>query len=123
MNRDNRCKTAAGLSKLWDRSKFDRIRAADGAEKFFGRRLAIHLMMQPVIAETILSDDVLTGQGFLARSLLAWPGSTIGSRPYSSVDLSSDRDLATYLDRVTDLLERAPPLRAETRNELVCCQR
>ena len=66
------------------------MRAADGAAKYFGRRLALHLMMQPVIAETILSDNVLTGQGFLARSLLAWPTSTIGSRQYVEVDLAAD---------------------------------
>jgi hypothetical protein len=118
MNQDNRSKSAAGLSKLWDAGEFDRIRAGDGAEKFFGRRLALHLMMQPVIAEGVLSDEVLTGQGFLARSLLAWPTSTIGTRQYVEEDLSSDNELARYRRTITELLARPLPLEPEARNEL-----
>ena len=77
VNKDNRTKSAASFSKLWDNGRFDRVRAGDGAAKYHGRRLALHLMVQPIIAESVLSDDVLTGQGFLARCLLAWPASTI----------------------------------------------
>ena len=75
-------------------------------------------MMQPVIAESVLSDEVLTGQGFLARSLLAWPTSTIGTRQYVEVDLSSDGDLARYRRTITELLDQRLRLQPETRNEL-----
>jgi len=118
MNRDNRTKSAASFSKLWDNGRFDRVRAGDGAAKYCGRRLALHLMVQPIIAESVLSDDVLTGQGFLARCLLAWPASTIGTREYQDVDLSHDPDLARYWVRMRDLLAAAPPLQQGTRNEL-----
>lgn len=118
MNSDNRTKSAAGLSKLWDRGEFDRVRSGDGAEKFFGRRLAMHLMMQPIIAESVLSDDVLTGQGFLARSLLAWPSSTIGTRCYREIDLRTDPEMIRYWARMETLLARGYSLRPETRNEL-----
>jgi Protein of unknown function (DUF3987) len=118
MNRDNRMKSAAALSSLWDGGEFDRIRAADGAERFFGRRLAMHLMFQPVVAETILSDDLLTGQGFLARSLLAWPTSMIGTRQYVEQDLSTDPALVRYRQVITNLLGRPPTLYAQTRNAL-----
>lgn len=118
MNRDNRTKSAASFSKLWDNGRFDRVRAGDGAAKYYGRRLALHLMVQPIIAESVLSDDVLTGQGFLARCLLAWPASTIGTREYQDVDLSQDPELARYWLRMRDLLEVAAPLRQGTRNEL-----
>lgn len=118
MNRDNRTKSAASFSKLWDNGRFDRVRAGDGAAKYYGRRLALHLMVQPIIAESVLSDDVLTGQGFLARCLLAWPASTIGTREYQDVDLSHDPDLARYWVRMRDLLAAVPPLQQGTRNEL-----
>jgi len=118
MNRDNRTKSAASFSKLWDNGRFDRVRAGDGAAKYYGRRLALHLMVQPVIAESVLSDDVLTGQGFLARCLLAWPTSTIGTREYQDIDLSHDPELARYWARMRDLLEAALPLRQGARNEL-----
>lgn len=118
MNRDNRTKSAAGFSKLWDSGEFSRIRAGDGAAKFYGRRLAMHVMVQPVIAERVLSDDVLCGQGFLPRCLLAWPNSTVGTRQYVEADLSRDPALARYWSRMAELLAAAPILRTGTRNEL-----
>jgi hypothetical protein len=118
MNRDNRTKSAAGFSRLWDCGEFSRVRSGDGAAKFYGRRLALHVMLQPVIAEKVLSDDVLTGQGFLARCLLSWPESTIGSRRYVEHDLSTDPAMLAYWDRMRFLLRLSPRLRADTRNEL-----
>ncbi len=118
MSRDNRTKSAAGLSKLWDSGEFSRVRSGDGAAKFYGRRLALHLMVQPVLAESLLSDDLFTRQGFLARCLLAWPTSTIGVRVYAEADLSTDADMARYWTRMNDLLRRDPSLRHGTRNEL-----
>lgn len=118
MSRDNRTKSAAGFSKLWDSGEFARIRAGDGAAKFYGRRLAMHVMVQPVIAERVLSDDVLTGQGFLPRCLVAWPASTVGTRSYCDADLSRDPALARYWSRMRDLLTAPLPLREGSRNEL-----
>lgn len=118
MNKDNRAKSAAGLSKLWDDGRFDRVRAGDGATKYYGRRFAMHLMVQPIIAECLLSDDVLTGQGFLARCLLAWPKSTIGTRQYQDVDLSHDAALERYWARMRDLLAAMPTMVTGSRNEL-----
>jgi hypothetical protein len=118
MNRDNRTKSAAGFSKLWDSGEFSRIRAGDGAAKFYGRRLAMHVMVQPVIAERVLSDDVLCGQGFLPRCLVAWPASTVGTRTYQAADLSRDPALARYWSRMRDLLTEPLTLREGSRNEL-----
>jgi Protein of unknown function (DUF3987) len=118
MNAENRMKSAAGLSRLWDVGEFDRVRAGDGAQKYCGRRLSMHLMIQPVIAESVLSDDILTGQGLLARALLSWPTSTIGHRPYVETDLTAHPDLARYHRHVSALLEREPILRAGSPNEL-----
>ena len=80
MNSDNRLKTVAGLSGLWGGEALDRVRAGDGATTFYGRRLAAHLMVQPVAARPLLSDPVATGQGFLARFLITEPPSAIGTR-------------------------------------------
>lgn len=118
MSRDNKAKSAAGFSKLWDNGEFSRIRAGDGASKFFGRRLSMHVMVQPVIAERVLSDDVLCKQGFLPRALLAWPNGTAGTRLYESIDLSIDPALARYWSRMRDLLIEPPILRQGSRNEL-----
>jgi hypothetical protein len=118
MSRDNRTKSAAGFSKLWDSGEFARIRAGDGASKFYGRRLAMHVMIQPVIAERVLSDDVLSGQGFLPRCLIAWPETTVGTRMYCATDLTQDEALGRYWERMRSLLLGKPILRTGTQNEL-----
>jgi hypothetical protein len=118
MNSDNKLKSAAGLSKLWDEGVFDRVRAGDGASKHYGKRLAMHLMIQPSVAETVLGDDVLTGQGLLARNLLAWPDSTIGDRPYVEEDLSADPALVAYHNRMRVLVAREPILAKGSTDEL-----
>lgn len=118
MSNENRTKSAAGFSRLWDNGEFSRVRSGDGAAKFFGRRLALHVMVQPVIAESVLSDDVLTGQGFLARCLMAWPESTIGMRAYVEADLSTDPAMLAYWACIRERLRASHPLRTGTRNEL-----
>jgi hypothetical protein len=118
MSQDHRVKTAASLSKLWDVGEFDRIRAGDGGSKYYGKRLALHLMLQPVIAETVLSDEVLTGQGFLARCLLSWPTSTIGKRAYVETDLTADPDMRRYWNCIRGFLSMPPTMHPECRNEL-----
>ena len=118
MSSDHRMKSAAGLSKLWDRGEFDRVRGADGAHKYYGRRLALHLMVQPVVAETLLGDPLLCGQGFLARTLLCWPGTRIGTRRYLETDLQADPALIEYRRVMTGLLDRASPVRPEAPQEL-----
>jgi Protein of unknown function (DUF3987) len=118
MTKETVTRTAGTLSKLWDSGTLDRVRASDGAVKLYGRRLALHLMAQPVIAERALSDDVLTGQGFLARCLLAWPESTAGSRPYRAEDLRDDPAMIQYHSRMAHLMRLPLPLADKQRNEL-----
>ena len=118
MSAEHRTKTAASLARLWDKGEFDRVRVGDGASKHYGKRTALHLLLQPVIAESVLSDDMLTKQGFLARCLLSWPPTRAGTREYVERDLSGDAALAIYWRRMRALLDRQPPLRPGTRNEL-----
>lgn len=120
MGREQKTRTAAALSKLWDKGTFDRVRAkADEAgAKHYGKRLALHFMVQPVIAEAVLSDPILCGQGFLPRCLLAWPTSTIGGRDYNRADLSEHPALRRYWAKVHALLDLPYPLADGTRNQL-----
>ena len=80
MNSENRLKTVAGLSSLWDGQAINRTRAGDGATTLYGRRLSAHLMIQPVAARPLLDDPMASGQGFLARFLITEPSSAIGKR-------------------------------------------
>ncbi|HQD14955.1 MAG TPA: DUF3987 domain-containing protein [Ottowia sp.] len=118
MSKETVTRTAGTLCKLWDSGTLDRVRALDGAVKLHGRRLALHLLAQPVIAERALSDDVLAGQGFLARCLLAWPQSTAGTRPYLSESVRDDAALGRMAYRLSELHREPLPLAQGSRQEL-----
>lgn len=118
MNSENRMKTVSGLSKFWDGDPINRARAADGVKTYYGRRLSAHMMVQPVIADTLLGDPTAKDQGFLARFLLCQPESTIGSRLRETHSPNSDFALSTYSARLGHLLRSALPLKEGTRNEL-----
>lgn len=67
MNDDNRLKTAAMLSELWDGKPIKRVRALDGVTILPGRRLALHVMIQPDAAAGFLCNETLRDQGLLSR--------------------------------------------------------
>ncbi|MBA3671861.1 MAG: DUF3987 domain-containing protein [Gemmatimonadaceae bacterium] len=118
MSQDNAMRTVGALCKLWDDGSSDRIRAGEGSSKIYGRRLALHMMVQPVIAEKILSDELLVGQGFLARCLLAWPTTTAGTRVYRVVDPYADAEIRRYADGIRALLSAAPRVQQDRPAEL-----
>ena len=80
MNDDNRVKTAALLSELWDGKPITRVRASDGVSILTGRRLAMNVMVQPNAAAAFLSNPSLRDQGLLSRVLVAKPASIAGTR-------------------------------------------
>lgn len=109
MNADNRLKTMAGLSMLWNGDPLNRTRAGDGATTLRGRRLAAHLMVQPVAARPLLADPQASGQGFLARFLITEPPSAIGTRLRRGHEPASEAALADFAARLTHILETPMP--------------
>ena len=118
MTKETVARTAGTLCKLWDVGTLDRVRAGDGATKLHGRRMALHLMAQPVIAEAALGDALLSGQGFLPRCLLAWPTSTAGSRPYVDESMRDDPALIALARRLGDLHRLPLPVSPDDEQEL-----
>jgi len=118
MSPENQLKTAAGLSGLWDGKPIDRVRGMDGASKIYGRRVSIHIMVQPNVASLFLGNEMLAGQGLLARCLTAFPESTAGTRTYNPIDISQHPALRQYNARMLDILETSLPLAEGKRNEL-----
>ena len=106
------------MNKFWDGDPINRTRAGDGVMTFYGRRLCAHLMVQPIIADTLLNDPAARDQGFLARVLNCNPPSTIGTRLRETCSSSSDATLATYSARISELLRSDMPLAEGSRNEL-----
>ena len=110
MSTDNKLRTGAGLSDLWDGAPIKRVRAGDGTSVLPGRRLAMHLMAQPDVARTLLSDRALLDQGLLSRILTCYPESAIGTRLWREPSAETPRELNRYHARLMDLLEAPLPL-------------
>jgi Protein of unknown function (DUF3987) len=115
---DHRLKTAATLSTLWDGAGIRRLRAGDNIADLPGRRLALHLMVQPDAAAAFLSDPILRDQGLLSRLLIAVPESLAGTRIWKEPADDLDDDLRRYVAAILGLLERPAPAANHAGNEL-----
>lgn len=118
MSDDSRLRSAASLSELWDGAPIKRIRAGDGVMLLYGRRLAIHLMMQDEPARRFLSDPLLRDQGLLSRVLISAPASIAGTRLWREARAEDDQALRRFEQRMLDLLRKNLPLAEGKRNEL-----
>ena len=124
MNSENKQKTLTAFSKLWDGDAIKRTRAGDGTTTLFGRRMSLHLMIQPIVAEGLLSDPLAIQQGFLPRCLVCQPPSNIGSRWVDidgTAEEMSDADATTFLRyrvRLLDILRAKMPSADERGQEL-----
>jgi hypothetical protein len=118
MSDEAKLRTAAGLSKLWDDGETPRVRAGDGATMLPGRRLTVHLMVQPDVAGIMLNDRLLADQGLLSRFLITAPDSAAGLRLWHEPKPESGAALKKYGVRLLDILERPLPLVTGKSNEL-----
>jgi uncharacterized protein DUF3987 len=118
MSQDNKLKTAAGLSEVWDGKPIRRVRSGDGATVLPGRRLSAHLMVQPAVADILFRDCLLAEQGLLSRWLPTAPDTAAGTRLWREEQIETDRDIKRYGARLLAILETPMPLRAGTANEL-----
>jgi Protein of unknown function (DUF3987) len=109
MNPDNRLKTAAAMSSLWGKGIVKRLRAGDGAQILPGRRVSMHLMVQPGVGSLLLGDGQLADQGMLSRLLVTAPDSLAGQRPWRDPKPESAWALAKYHAHLTAILRRPPP--------------
>ena len=103
---ENQAATGAMLSKLWDGSPIKRIRAdrESGTQILYGRRLCVHLMVQPDIAGKLLGNKAVRNQGLLSRILVVSPKSLKGSRFWREPDESHHEALRKYHGRLGRLL-------------------
>ncbi|PZF75259.1 DUF3987 domain-containing protein [Aestuariivirga litoralis] len=108
MRDESRLRVLTGLSELWDGSALRRTRAADGAVHLRGRRLCLHLMVQPNVAPLLLSDEMASGQGFLSRLLVCAPTSMQGKRFQRDVQPWARQAVDLYTKVIGDLLDRSP---------------
>lgn len=114
MNSDNRQKTLAALNDLWQGNPIRRTRAGEGSLSLFGRRLAVHLMVQPSVARAFMADPQTSDTGFLPRFLITEPPSTIGTRLQTHIR-HDDEGLEAFERRLTEVLATPLPMDPESR--------
>lgn len=114
MASENRQKTLAALNDLWQGNPIRRTRQGEGSYTLYGRRLAVHLMVQPGVARAFMADPMSADTGFLPRFLICEPPSTIGTR-LQSLTRNDNGALSAFAGRLRAILDRALPMDAETR--------
>lgn len=113
MNSENRQKSLAAFNDLWQGNAIRRTRSGDGHQSLYGRRLAIHLMVQPTVARDFMADPLAADTGFLPRFLICEPTSTIGTRLHAGAK-NDWPALSRFADRLEAILERPMPIDPET---------
>lgn len=100
-------RTIAMLSRLWQGDRIDRVRATNREHLvLFGRRLSMHLLVQPEVANRMLGKPLYRSQGILARWLIAAPDSLAGTRLHNPgmPDAAEDPRIRKFWHAVGELL-------------------
>ena len=118
MNDENRIRMAAGLSKFWDGQKIKRTFAGDGTTALSGRRLSLHLMLQPDLASEFMNDRRLEDQGLHSRILIAAPDSLVGRRLQGEFDPQWDNNIKAFAHRINHVFDQGYRVIDGTQNEL-----
>lgn len=99
MQDENQAATGASLSHLWDGKPVKRVRTT-GFEIHYGRRLSLHLMVQPGVALKLFGNKALRDQGLMSRILVAFPKSLRGGRFWREVTDDTWKRLREYQEKL-----------------------
>ena len=97
--------TYAALNTIWDSGEISMDRKISESFSVKNGRVTYAIMLQPAIALQLFknSGNTMRGIGFLARSFMLFPSSTIGTRQY----IEPTDDMAdTFLLRIEELLKK-----------------
>jgi hypothetical protein len=119
MSPENRMKTTAGLSQLWDGSAVNHVLAdQERSINMSDRRFSAHLGIQPELMLPLLADSTFFNQGILARFLVSVPDSNIGYRPFRRPEKIDLKTIKAFAFAVRNLLKADPPYRSEKSHAL-----
>jgi hypothetical protein len=108
MSAEHRAKTAGVFNGLWDAGHLSVSRATGGRVERYGRRVALHWLIQPSAGAEAVSDPLLSDLGFWPRFLAAWPAplSPRLARPFQPDTLP---EVGRYWQRGDELLREQLP--------------
>jgi len=110
MRDEKRAAGIAWLLKAWGGETVDSMTRGDGLSVLVGRRVSMHVLMQPVILKALLADPLAQGQGWIARTLVAEPRSLAGTRMFRSDQVAAYKrpDVQRYYSALRALLDLLP---------------
>jgi putative DNA primase/helicase len=106
MGTESVVRNLALLNVLWDGGEIAIDRRSKPSFLLRDRRLSLGLMVQPQTLRAFIAKAgaLPRGSGFLARLLIAWPGSTQGQRAYRAAPASMDH-VGRFEARIRALLD------------------
>jgi hypothetical protein len=107
MTDDNRLKTGAAFSALWDGKETKRSRGGDGNYTVRGQRVNLHLLIQPLAADRLFGDPVLSDQGMISRVLPNRPEPAAGTREWTELRESDCAAMSVFKNQM-DAIIRTP---------------
>lgn len=114
MSSGNDLAFAAAFSNLWDGKDINKVRSGTGSINLPGRRLALHMSIQPLVAQRLFANNELRDQGILSRVLVAMPDSLKGTRflredeETLSARHRAKESLNKFGEKIVGLLSRQP---------------
>ena len=112
MGKESVMRNLALLNKLWDGGRYQSDRSDEERSRDVrGARLTMGLMIQESTLRAFFdqSNGLARGTGFLARFLVAWPDSTMGTRFYTP-PVAGSPALSAFKRRITELLNQPVPI-------------
>jgi hypothetical protein len=107
MSADSKLRTISGFNQLFDGTSLKRVVSTDDLKALHGRRIAMHLLVQPIVADLFFGDPILDGLGFLSRILAAMPDELAGLRPkFNPADVQNLSNLSRFSGAVSMFLEK-----------------
>lgn len=103
---NNTTKFISLLNRMWDGKDFISHRKTTKSFTITDRRLTVSLMIQPLLMQQMVAKDqgIVRQSGFMARSLMAYPESLMGTRFYEEPS-DTLANLDSFHDRITDCLD------------------
>ncbi len=111
MNSDSIMRNLSQLNVLWDGGKLSIGRRTSESFEVTGVRLTVALQVQEPTLRAFFekSGALARGTGFLARFLIAWPQSTMGTRFYEEPPDHCPA-LTAFNQRMREVLNQSPPM-------------
>ncbi|SIO07323.1 YfjI family protein [Vannielia litorea] len=114
MNSQNQTATSSALSSFWDGREINHTRSSTGSITLADRRVSMHLAIQPMVAQSFMSSELVRDQGILSRVLVAMPDTLKGTRfliedeETLETKARAHATLDAYNECITELLEAEP---------------